>query len=172
MSSSNVTSSRICPVCDAKNSNLSVFCAECGASLNVPAEGDTAAFEPIASKTDEAQQTASFEPTTPGSQFGASSPQETATTLPTVAKPDPVTSLPSTWSAGSSPAVASDQVWPVQTSGETQADSTEQTLGMRGFFLGLIAALLILAVILAWSWASILDQDTRDSITDFFGFIG
>jgi hypothetical protein len=42
---------------------------------------------------------------------------------------------------------------------------------MRGFYLGLIAVLLILAILLAWSWASVLEESARDSIRDFFGFI-
>jgi hypothetical protein len=43
---------------------------------------------------------------------------------------------------------------------------------MRGFYLGLVAVLLILAILLAWGWASVLDQSARDSISDLFGFIG
>jgi hypothetical protein len=43
---------------------------------------------------------------------------------------------------------------------------------MRGFYLGLIAVLLILAILLAWGWASVLDQSARDSISDLFGFLG
>jgi hypothetical protein len=39
---------------------------------------------------------------------------------------------------------------------------------MRGFFLGLLATILIALVIGAWLWAGVLDFSTRDAIRDFF----
>jgi hypothetical protein len=53
---------------------------------------------------------------------------------------------------------------PVRGSSEPQS--------IRGFILGLIAVVLILALIVVWGWASVLSADTRDSIRDFFSFIG
>jgi hypothetical protein len=43
---------------------------------------------------------------------------------------------------------------------------------MRGFYLGLVAVLLILAILMTWGWATILDDDARSSISGFFDFIG
>jgi hypothetical protein len=50
------------------------------------------------------------------------------------------------------------------------AQPTVASGGLRGFFLGLLATILIMAVFAMWSWSTILDQDARDSIRDFFGF--
>jgi len=62
MSTSNPASTRICPVCEAPNSNLSLFCAECGSSLNAPESDDTATYKPVTASDDDAQRTAAFEP--------------------------------------------------------------------------------------------------------------
>jgi hypothetical protein len=42
---------------------------------------------------------------------------------------------------------------------------------MRGFFLGVLATILIAAVLGAWLWAGVLSLGTRDSIRDFFSFL-
>ena len=163
MSSTNTASTRICPVCDARNSNISLFCAECGAALNLPAEGDTSAYEPMSSNLDDAQATAAFTPAASTSK----------TSVPTISEPaTTVAPFPTTWEAPAT-AKATDAVWtPADTAMQPVPTPTEPDLGMRGFWLGLIALLLVLAVFFTWSWASILDASTRESIRDFFGFIG
>jgi hypothetical protein len=165
MSSTNTSSTRTCPVCDAPNSNLSLFCAECGASLNTPAEGDTAALD-AARPGDDTQQTATFVPS-PGRDADrtgshatpASSPNDRATYTPT-------------WEPTRIEPAKDDPVWtPLDDTVAPVAMPTSPP-SMRGFFLGLFAFLLILAVFMLWTWAAILSQDTRNSIQDIFGFIG
>jgi len=168
MSSTNTASARKCPVCDAPNTNLSLFCAECGASMNGPDETDTAAYRPLpASDHDDAQQTAAFEP----AAFANDTANATRVTPET--RPD---EYGSTWQAptasasSSSPAPA--PVWsPADVTFQAQQASPAPQ-GIRGFVLGMLAVLLILAVFLIWTWATLLDEGTRDSIQDFFGFIG
>jgi hypothetical protein len=153
-------------VCDAPNSNLSLFCAECGSSLNAPPEeGDTAEYQPLITKDeDEAQRTAAFKP---GAFTNEPAPEPRADDAP-------VDTYQSTWEAPTStaPPVAPAPAWsPADVTIQPQpAGSAPQ--GIRGFVLGVIAVFLILAVFLLWTWATLLDQDTRDSIQDFFGFIG
>lgn len=160
MSARNSASTRICPVCNAPNSNLSLVCAECGSSLNAPESDDTAAFKPIASDEVDAQRTAAFEPTpvtreaTPSRADDESSSDGYRTSwqapAATFTEPAPYTPV---WNAPAAPVVAGPR-------------------SIRGFVLGMVAALLILAIFLLWTWASLLDQGTRDSIRDFFGFVG
>ncbi len=171
MSSTNTTSTRRCPVCDAPNSNLSVFCAECGASMNAPDSDDTAAYKPISSGSgNETQDTAAFEP-------GPFVEEPNNSTR--VAAESPPGKYGSMWQASNaSSSTSTSPPVPAPVADWSPADVTLQphreatTPGIRGFVLGMIAALLILAVFLLWTWATLLDQGTRNSIQDFFGFIG
>lgn len=163
MTTANTSSTRICPVCDAPNSSLSLFCAECGASLSVPVEGDTAEYTPVATGDDDPQATATY---TPARTTRATGTGDSATP----AANDGGTSQFSSWSP--SPAAA----LPWQAEPDANFYPTPSATGAprsnRGFYLGLLAGLLIVAVFLLWGWAALLDQDSRDSIQDFFGFIG
>ncbi|MBA3276104.1 MAG: hypothetical protein H0T72_09930 [Chloroflexia bacterium] len=164
MSSTNTASTRTCPVCNAPNSNFSLFCAECGSSLNAPEEGDTAAFRPVpASDTDDSQRTAAFEP---------GSYTDDASNSTRVATDPPATGYRSTWEETSAAPTPASPVWstPDVTFQPDRPATAPQ--GIRSFVLGTIAVLLVLAVFLLWTWAAILDEETRDSIQDFFGFIG
>lgn len=168
MSSTNTASMRKCPVCDAPNSNLSIFCAECGASLNAPESDNTAAYKPIITSDDDAQQTAAFEP----GSFTSGTPSPTQSGADATGD-----GYRSTWEAPTdvSPTAAGAPVAPVWSPTEVTLQSSQTTSapqGIRGFVLGLLAILLILTVFLLWTWATLLDQGTRDSIRDFFGFIG
>ena len=169
MTSTNAGATRTCPACNARNTNLSLFCAECGASLNGGTDdGDTTAFAPLADR-DDAQHTSVFEPASrpfdpdERTRIGATDPSDYST-----AERD----YQPYWMGAASPTPASDQVWS-SIDPESSLIAYEQAQrGARGFFLGLIAVLLVLAVFLLWTWASLLDQDARDSIQDFFGFVG
>ena len=165
MSSTNTSSTRTCPVCDAPNSNLSLFCAECGASLNTPAEGDTAALD-AARPGDDTQQTATFVPS-PGRDADRTGSHATP-----ASSPNDRTAYAPTWEPARAEPVTVDQVWSPMDDTVVPVAKPPAAPNMRGFFLGLIALLLMLAVFMAWSWAAILSQDTRNSIQDFFGFIG
>lgn len=166
MSSTNTASTRKCPVCDAPNSNLSIFCAECGASINAPDSDDTAAYRPVSNDdVDAAQQTDAYEP----ASYAADSAHSTR-----VAAESPPDEYGSTWHAPNAPASPSLPT-PVRSPADVtfqaeQASSEPQ--GIRGFVLGVLAVLLILTVFLLWTWATLLDQGTRDSIQNFFGFTG
>lgn len=164
MSSTNTASTRKCPVCDAPNSNFSLFCAECGASMNAPESDDTSAYKPITNgQTNQAQDTAAFEP----GSFADTSPDATrVTTEP------PTGGYGSMWQAANASPSPPAPAWsPADVTFQPQQAGTAPH-GIRGFVLGLIAVLLMLAVFLLWTWATLLDQGTRDSIQDFFGFIG
>lgn len=162
MSSTNSSATRICPVCDARNSNLSLFCAECGASLNAPVDSDTAAFEPVRNTSDDAQETAAFEPATGN-----------ATLLNTPAAPVPPSpAFSSPWEPVPDAQDARNTIWTSPDMAPPAHVVEIRPRSMRGFFLGLLAVILIVAILLLWSWASILDQGARDSIRDAFDFIG
>ncbi len=174
MSSTSTASARKCPVCDAPNSNLSLFCAECGASMNAPESDDTAAFQPLANDRDEddAQRTAAFQP----EPFARDTRDARATTDSTRIAPDvPASPFSSTWQPTvGSPTVSPplDPVWSPADGAYASQPTGPAPLGMRGFVLGMLAVLLMLAVFLLWTWATLLDASTRESIQDIFGFIG
>ncbi len=164
MSSTNTASTRTCPVCHAPNSNLSLFCAECGSSLNAPEEGDTAAYRPLPARdTDDSQRTAAFKP---------GSYTDDASNSTRVATDPPTTGFTSMWDDTSAAPAASPPGWtPVDVTFQPDPPAAGPQ-GIRGFVLGTIAVLLVLAVFLLWTWAAILDGETRNSIRDLFGFIG
>jgi len=164
MSSSPTSSTRICPVCDAPNGPQSLFCAECGASLDTPAEGDTAAYEPLP-VTDDSQQTTTFVPSRQAQELPPTSPHATPGSSPDNG------ALGTAWDAEPSASPATAPAW-TQANDAILPIAQNRPTSRRGFFLGLLAFLLMLAVFLLWGWASILDQDTRNSISDLFGFIG
>lgn len=172
MNSTNASATRICPVCDAKNSGISLFCAECGASLNLESEStDTSAFEPVsgASRND-SQQTAVFTPASSSKSEGAPI-RSTVTPLPEPGRSG-ANSATSTWSPPVVSPADTSQSWISDTPLAVPVQDSSRPQGIRGFVLGLIAVVLILALFLVWGWASVLSAGTRDSIQDFFSFIG
>jgi len=162
MTASSISSSpRMCPSCGARNSAVSLFCAECGTSLNGGDE-ETSSYSPFAPEPD-SQATSAFTPTTSANDDAGAT---------RVAKPVTSTVQPFApgWEPDPEPAATGN--------GARQSNvvvyapaAPAQPRGMRGFFLGLLAALLILAVLAAWMWAGIFDAGTRSSISDFFSFL-
>jgi hypothetical protein len=132
------TPARICPDCGTRNSGLSLFCAECGASLtNAVTESD-----------DDSQATTTFTPVAeqqPSDPYATQQfqPQSTATSSP---------AAPPWVEPGYSPVTA----------------YAGDDIGTRGMVLGWIAGVLILLVIAYLGWTSFLDQGTRDSIIGIF----
>jgi hypothetical protein len=145
-------SSRTCPACGAHNSELSIFCAECGTSLNNGSwedEGQTQAFQPVASPPWATP--ASSERRTPSGTYSAvpASPDDDATRVET----------PSAFQAG--PAGGSGAVVNSWESWDRQADR-----GARGFVLGTVAWLLILAVFGVYLWSAVLSSGLKSDIRD------
>jgi len=163
MSTSNPASTRICPVCEAPNSNLSLFCAECGSSLNAPESDATATYKPVTARDDDAQRTAAFEPRA----FPTQSPAPLRTEDD--ARDD---GYRSTWEAPATSPEPAPAPAPPWNPANVRFEPSSEPQGVRGFMLGLVAVLLMLAIFLVWTWATLLDQETRDAIRDFFGFIG
>ena len=162
MTSSNTSSTRTCPVCDAPNNSVSLFCSECGASLDTPASSDTSSY--LAADADEAQKTAAFVPATSSS---SAKPGSTPAHATPGSSPDPI---PASWESTRPATPSADRVWSAPDDGVLPLAPVRRPSNNRGFVLGLIARLLVLAIFLLWTWASILSQDTRNSIQDLFGF--
>lgn len=139
------TPARICPECGARNSGLSLFCAECGASLtNATTEGATSD-----------QTTTTF---TPVAEPAASDPYATQQFRPQTAPAQhTATDLP--------PAQVgwAESIIPAPGMGDTRDE-----IGARGMVLGWIAAILILLVIAFFAWSTVLSQGTRDSVIGIF----
>jgi hypothetical protein len=148
MNASGASVPRICPECGARNSGLSLYCAECGADLFRDADGS----EP----EDELRSP---------SAFGASQdPNATAEFAPVSASPQDTlvsstrwaSSLP--WSPESPPIPAQPAEMP-----HVQPESR------RGLILGWIASVLIALVIGFVIWSTLLSAATRDTITGWLG---
>ena len=162
-------SQRTCPSCGAANNSFSLFCAECGASLEAPEAGDTSAYRPLADE-DDGQATAAFTPT---ATTRSAEPEPVADATQATRSAPPVRSTVQPYAPGWDTEPAA----PTASWAETGTEHRTLTIGaqpesMRGFFLGLVAVLLIAIVFGAWIWAGILTDGARDSIRDFFGFIG
>ena len=135
----------ICPVCDAPNASRSLFCAECGASLT-DSSGDTA---PIAtSSTVDSQATAVIPSGGTWADAGTGRQAAATTISPTV---EPLTLSP----AGD----PNPYLLPVPVAPESR----------RGFWLGMVALVLMLIVLALWIWGGILADDTRESVRNLFG---
>lgn len=140
------TPARICPECGTRNSGLSLFCSECGASLTHAASENQA----------DSQTTTTFTPAA-----GNETPDPYATEQ---FRPQPSPG-PSTTNSGEP--VARD-VWSERHDSSPAYDYPVREVGTRGMVLGWIAAILILLVVGFLGWTSFLDQDTRDSIIGIF----
>jgi hypothetical protein len=166
------TSHRTCPSCGATNSSFSLFCAECGASLEAPEADDTATYRPVPDARDD-QETAAFTPTAPPR---APEPETVPDTSQATRTAPPIQSTVQPyapgWDAEPGPQTAPDTGWAEPSADHRALTNRAQPESMRGFFLGLVAVLLIGAVLGAWIWAGVLTDGARDSLRGFFGFIG
>lgn len=185
MSSSSASANRTCPVCGARNSGISLFCAECGSSLNaeVGRSGDTTA---ISTRSTGLRHTEPFIPATNGSsdrQRVISGPDldrhldETAPfrTVPGVSNTS--TSSRNPWSSrvvGSSTgtgATLEDRDQPGQRPPLIVMEEYPPR-GARGFVLGLVAFVLIGVVLGLYGWTAWLSPELRDTISGWFASIG
>lgn len=185
MSSSSVSANRTCPVCGARNSGISLFCAECGSSLNagVIRSGDTTA---IPTRFTASQHTEPFIPATNGSsarhRVGRdpdrdSDQDETAPFRPVTEVSNTSTASRHPWSSrfvGSSTgtgATLDDRDRPVQHPARIVMQEHPDR-GARGFVLGLLAFALIGVVLGLYGWTAWLSPGLRDTISGWFAFIG
>ena len=134
-----------CPVCDAPNATRSVFCAECGTALHPDAEH--AAPTRANTTIPDSQSTAVI----PSGQTwtdppDASRPRE----APTFTSVEPVIALPT-----------EDRL-------SSNGTPIEFHASRRGFWLGLIAVVLMLIILGMWIWGGLLDAGTRRSVEDLF----
>jgi|GEM_PF-3007311 len=159
MSATGSGSMRKCPACGAENSNLSLFCAECGTALNgVPwaaSDDATQGYQPVSTATSHADDrydagnggTAAYRPYVGGT--GSFEPEGHSTWAEPVntgyanGRPD----------AGESAPVVS--MW------EAEVDR-----GVRGFVLGTLAWLIILAVFVLFLWVGVFSQSFKDDVKD------
>ncbi len=139
------SASVICPVCDAPNASRSLFCAECGASLT-ESSGNTASIDSVPST--DSQSTAVISPSRSWSDAASSR---------------------STSSTSISPTVAPLSLTPVMDSNPYLLPVPVAPESRRGFWLGIVALILMLIVLGLWIWGGVLAVDTRDSVRDLFG---
>lgn len=186
MTPSGTSTNRTCPVCGARNSGISLFCAECGSSLNadVDRSGDTAA---IPTQSAASRHTGTFSTASPASQASSG----TSGTQRWSAHKDPrqdETAPFQTDSAPTSPPPASNRWATLSNGAATGAFPSDvrdqddqpvpvtmverQATGARGFFLGLLAILLIVVVLGLYGWTAWLSADLRDTVSGWFGFTG
>lgn len=151
MSSNAAASTKICPHCGHVNSTRSVFCAECGTSLD---ELDTDNHP-----DDSGQTTVSFNPvsTDPDPQatlWGpASDSQATREFTPQQTDNEPFDNR------------AAPGWQPEPTNAGYMSYRSESR---RGFILGIIAIVLIVVIIGFFLWSSVVGEGFRDSITGIF----
>ena len=158
--SSRSMSSRTCPSCGARNSDLSLFCAECGAGLNGGSwdeEGQTQAFQPVASSS----ATSSTAAWSPPDEDEHRAPSGTYKSVVATRDRQPVETA-STQTTARANGYATPPTVNAWTSWDQQTDR-----GARGFVLGTIAWILILAVFLLVLWSSVLSSGLKDDIRDF-----
>lgn len=133
---SSTSAQRICPKCGHANSNISLFCAECGAVLNGASTGETSAFAPVRTAADASQQT---QPVRSGgsaedewASLMASSaddaPYQATAPLP---KTTPPTSTVTPMPSAASPASAADDPW-APPSTPTPGDPASTLTGSSG----------------------------------------
>lgn len=135
----------ICPVCDAPNASRSLFCAECGTSLT-ESSGDTA---PIATTTNVDSQSTAVIPSSRAWSDAAAGHQSSSTSASPVVEPLSLTPVVD----------PNPYLLPVPVAPESR----------RGFWLGMIALVLMLIVLGLWIWGGILADDTRESVRNLFG---
>jgi len=134
-----------CPVCDAPNAPRSLFCAECGTPLQAPDDesGGTDSGNPVT----DSQSTAVI-PSSHSWSEAAAAPVTRDTPGDSRIAPLPVSPV--------------DEVNPYLAHPSRAAESR------RGFWLGVVALILMLAILGMWIWGGVLAEDTRTSIQDLF----
>lgn len=162
MTSPSARSARECPVCGARNSGLSLFCAECGSVLNGSAE--TRIPEP--GSVSDSQQTQAFIPTTRDTTRDTTRGALTgdderwratrATALPARGTGS------SAWSQEGSPDAAP----------QTVVFTSDRDGRMRGFILGVVAMALIAVLLGLYVWVGVLGESARDAIGGWFDIVG
>jgi predicted nucleic acid-binding Zn ribbon protein len=181
MSSSSASTSRTCPVCGARNSGISLFCAECGSPLNADVDpvGDTTA---IPTQSSASQQTEPFLPVASGRSDNQqwrkdqreghddTAPYQAASSAGSASTSDrdpwttsPIGTANGAFSVGP---LRHDQQPAIVMMDDSQHRSA------RGFFLGLLAFILIAVVVGMYGWTAWLSADARDTISGWFSFIG
>lgn len=151
MSLNTASGARICPECGTRNSGLSLFCAECGASLSNARSANT---------ENEEQTITTFRPAGSGSKSQASSwsdtrdPHETQEFRAQSPMPD-------------APAGSAAADWDGLRDGGTYTRTPRES--RRGFVLGIFAAILIALVIAFFLWSTVAEQSFRDAVTGLFG---
>jgi len=183
--SSSASTNRTCPVCGARNSGISLFCAECGSTLNaeIARSSDTTA---IPTGFAASQHTEPFMPASNGSSerqnegLGAdqdSHLDETAPFRPVAGVSSPATSPSNPWSSRpESPGAGTgapfdDRDRPGQRPPRIVMEQYPDR-GARGFVLGLLAFTLIGMVVGLYGWTAWLGPDLRNTISGWFAFIG
>lgn len=188
-------SQRTCPNCGHANSNISLFCAECGAVLNGAQDDErsTSAYSRPAidtdagvtmSATNDGQGTEPIRTTTAEQEWASmmsGSGDDANATAPLPRMDPPVSSvsppeaavpmsteasgIPATWAAQSTPDAA---VATLPTMGVTFGAEEAHRQSMRGFWFGVIGFLLILAVLGLYGWSVLPDGGFRDTVQGWF----
>lgn len=194
------TAQRICPKCGHPNSNISLFCAECGAVLNGAQDDDrnggayaapsqTTGYGSPMSADDDLQETQPIPPapTTAEQDWAAmmassrdddasataplpkmTPPTSSVTPPPVPAEPGPVYE-PQAWAAQPAPvAPAGTASAPLLANGVSFGLEEEPHHSMRGFWFGVVAIILILAVLGLYGWSILPDGGFRDTVTGWF----
>lgn len=156
MTSTSATSARLCPVCGARNSGLSLFCAECGSALNgSPDSGAT-------SGTD-SQQTQAFTPASRDALIADDDRRPPARDAAFSGTFSPTQGTGTTsWTPAGRPGAGATTV----------AFTSDREGGTRGFVLGVVAMALIAILLALYVWAGILSDSARDSIGGWFDIFG
>lgn len=179
MSAPDAPAPRICPVCGYANSNLSLFCAECGSVLNGRDSADSAGATSPGEV--DSQQTQAFSPTAPSADDYRQPTASPATETNPTSSFTPISDATGRWQA---PAPAGSEQTAFTPSAGAGAASTPDyasaTLppysdgdeSLRGFFLGVLAIVLILIVAAVYTWTILPNGSLRDSIQSWINAIG
>jgi hypothetical protein len=186
MSASETTGHRICPICGSANSRLSLFCAECGSSLNggsyrpdssddsqsdinstqplstIRPESPPEALSPWAPNAPDDQATTTYQPVSSSASGSASS--SASGSIPSWQLSGPTGNAPVTETTSESPAIA--PIWSAASSpdGENVMEYDQPEESLRGFFFGIVAIILVLAIAAIYAWTILPDGSLRDTI--------
>jgi hypothetical protein len=156
------STTRVCPACGAKNSDLSLFCAECGTALNGGSWQDddqTQAFQPAA---------------TSGNRWTANTSSENTGTHDTTepryeppARTDTIAQEAPSFAPITSSYVNDDAVQGGTGTVNAWSDwQSNDDRGVRGFVLGSLAWIIILAVFVLFLWVSVMSRDFKQDVRD------
>lgn len=176
---------RICPKCGHANSNISLFCAECGAVLNgsvddggtaftgspMSAASDSQGTQPIRTATSSAEEDHTWAAMMAGSSDDANATAPLPKVTPPVSSVTPPAAAVDTGPAYESPAWAAQPATdsaPLLANGVSFGLEEEPHRSMRGFWFGVVAFLLILAVLGLYGWSVLPDGGFRDTVTGWF----